>query len=961
MSSNPPVPASPAPAANEPPVAQSDQAGISKLMSSFPKLLGTGSEDVLLWIKQFEVAATSLNISRAGWKTVVQNVLAPDVYAALSAFGSFAEGKDWEAIKADILAIFSPRSSQSAVDAELRNCLQNSDSVAVFLKRFLAVMYKMSPVPSMDSVRNLFVSNLRPEIQESMKYQSCDSFADVMKWAKIAEPPIVISPVSVGQQAPQASSQSAPWSAPPVLAAPFKSHEGKSFRFSGQKRPAGKPSSFKAGRGEFFEGNCSWCLNYGHKEADCRGKASGKPRRVPSNILFVACDEASSYSQPILSSPVTSRVVSGRRVPILVGSSGGLPFAVGLDTCAAVSVMSLGCAEKLGVPLRECPVSLTHGGNGKMDVLGAVVIAVCLGGRQFSVPFAVVSEFPLDSVLGWDFLRREKCSIDAGSLTCSIGSWSVPIPDTGPPGLLGSDPFLSLIEDQSHVEAVSISDKLPSDVKARARALTREFQDCFARDDDQFGSAVVSPLDVVFVEGPPLRSKPIRHSRPEAKIIEDTVQLWLKQGRIRRSTSRHAAPALLVGKFKDGVRVGHRLVINFSKMNERIVADNMPAADARNIFDSLAGSELFSSLDFQWAYLQIPVSESSRELLSFVTESGQYEFCFLPFGLNIAGAKLQRELNEVFRGIEGVAGYSDDWTLATPLDYERHLVLLRCCLERVRASGFLLKPSKCAFLASEIKLLGRIVSKEGHRADPRDVSDLLAVPEPVKVQQVLSFLGSCQWLAPYVKDFQLLTEPLRWLTRKQSVWQWKTEQKSAWNEIRELMTSPDIMAFPDFSKRFTLEVDASEKGFGAVLLQGGRPVAYASKASTPAERGGIHATVLELAAIRWAVERFHVYLGHEFDLITDHRALSYLKSAQRPYRASSLVGPQSWQNTVSLCAIAQASSTAGRICCQGCSRLRCCWRCFRRRALSVRSRVRQSRWSRLWKSCVRPRPKTSFV
>ena len=874
----------PAPAAHAPQVEASFQAGIAKLMTSFPKLLGTGTEDVLLWLKQFEVAATSLNIARSGWKTAVQNVVAPDVYAALSAFGSFARSKEWDSVKEDIIAIFSPRSSQSAVDAELRNCLQNSDSVAVFLKRFLSVMYKMSPVPPLDSVRNLFVSNLRPEIQESMKYQSCDSFADVLKWAKIAEPAIVVSAVSSSSAASHPAP--APFSAPVLAAASaptsFKPHQGKFFRSSGIKRSAGKPSSFKAGNAEFFDGNCLWCLNYGHKEASCRYKAAGKPKRTPSNVLFVAADEDSSYNQLILATPALNRTVGARRIPIIAGIAGGLPISVGLDTCAANSVMSLACVERLGLKVRDCPLSLRHGGDQTMKLVGAVVLAVSLGGKSFTIPFAVTARFPLDCVVGWDFFRRENGMVDAASMTCRIGTLTIPIPDTGPPASVTGDPFLAVMRDCSHIDAISIGKDLPPAVQARARRLLEDFADCFARDEDQFGTAAVSPADIIFADGPPLRSRPIRHSRPDAMIIENTVQLWLRQGRIRPSTSPHAAPVFLVPKFKDGVKVGHRLVVNLSRMNERITPDNMPAADARNIFDSLAGKSLFSTLDFQWAYLQIPVAESSRQILSFVTESGQYEFCFLPFGLNVAGAKLQRELNMVFQGILELHGYADDWSLATPADFDHHLALLRTCLERVRQSGFLLKPSKCKVMAREIRLLGRIVSAQGHRADPLDVHDLLAVPAPVSPREVLSFLGSAQWLAPYVKDFQLLTGPLRTLTRKEATWHWGLEQQKAFDEIKALMTSPELMAFPDFSQRFTLEVDASERGYGAVLLQKGRPVAYASRATTPAERGGVHATVLELSAIRWALERFHVYLGAEFDLVTDHRALSYLKSAHRP-------------------------------------------------------------------------------
>ena len=481
--------------------------------------------------------------------------------------------------------------------------------------------------------------------------------------------------------------------------------------------------------------------------------------------------------------------------------------------------------------------------------------------------------------MGWDFFNREGCAVDAVSQSFRIGSLLVPLGHF-PENLRGApDPLLAVAADFSHLESVSFGARAPPQVVARCRALIQEFHDVFAINEDQFGSANVPPLELVIYDGPPIRTRPYRLSRPDAALIESTVALWLRQGRIRPSSSKHAASCFLVDKPGGG----RRLVVDFSRMNQRIVPDNHPSADARNIFDSLAGSQLFSCLDFQWSYLQVPVAESSRQALSFITESGQYEFCFVPFGLNVAGAKLQRELNDLFRGIDHLFGYVDDWTLATDGDIDAHLHLLRTVFTRVRSAGFLLKPSKCVLLAHEVKLLGRIIDAAGHRPDPDDTADLLAKRAPTNASVLRSFFGSSQWLAPYVSNFQSVVAPLRSLLRKGAVWSWSPEHQAAFEAVKLLMADPKHLAFPRFDVPFTLEVDASEVGFGAVLTQQGRPVAFASRATTPSERGGIHATVLELAGLVWALERFHVYLhGRRFRLVTDHRSLAFLKTAKNP-------------------------------------------------------------------------------
>ena len=88
----------------------------------------------------------------------------------------------------------------------------------------------------------------------------------------------------------------------------------------------------------------------------------------------------------------------------------------------------------------------------------------------------------------------------------------------------------------------------------------------------------------------------------------------------------------------------------------------------------------------------------------------------------------------------------------------------------------------------------------------------------------------------------------------------------------------------DLSKPFIVQVDASDLGLGAVLLQedNGKksPVAYASRKLKQSERAY---TVIEkeCLALVWAVQQFHRYLyGTTFSVETDHCPLRYLNEAK---------------------------------------------------------------------------------
>lgn len=128
------------------------------------------------------------------------------------------------------------------------------------------------------------------------------------------------------------------------------------------------------------------------------------------------------------------------------------------------------------------------------------------------------------------------------------------------------------------------------------------------------------------------------------------------------------------------------------------------------------------------------------------------------------------------------------------------------------------------------------MTDNGVKPDPSKIAAVLRIPEPSDRKQLMTFLGLIKYLGRFMPMLADVSAPLRRLTRESVEYVWNKEAADAFNQIKQLVTQTPILRYYDPSEPLTIQCDASQLGVGCVLLQDGRPIAYASRTLTKTEK-----------------------------------------------------------------------------------------------------------------------------
>ncbi|GJW27648.1 putative reverse transcriptase domain-containing protein [Tanacetum coccineum] len=126
-----------------------------------------------------------------------------------------------------------------------------------------------------------------------------------------------------------------------------------------------------------------------------------------------------------------------------------------------------------------------------------------------------------------------------------------------------------------------------------------------------------------------------------------------------------------------------------------------------------------------------------------------------------------------------------------------------------------------------------------------------------------------------VKNWKV-AKPLTSLTQKNQKYEWGKEQEEAFHTLKDNLCNAPILSLPEGSEDFVVYCDASNQGFGCVLMQRGKVISYASRKLKIHEKN-YTTHDLELGAVVFALKIWRHYLyGTKSIIYTDHKSLHHI-------------------------------------------------------------------------------------
>ncbi|KAH9387116.1 uncharacterized protein NEMAJ01_2012 [Nematocida major] len=349
------------------------------------------------------------------------------------------------------------------------------------------------------------------------------------------------------------------------------------------------------------------------------------------------------------------------------------------------------------------------------------------------------------------------------------------------------------------------------------------------------------------------------------------VRELVQQGFVVKSTeSEWLNPIHLVKKSSDE----WILCLDLRELNLLVAQDTYPLPNVTTVTDDLLGTQYFTKISIKDGFLRVPLAEKAQAKTTFKLGKTFYRFTGLPMGYRNAPNIFQRVMESILHEEADICIVYIEDILIFSMDLESHREHIKAVLEKLKKYGMEVNWEKALIARAQIEFLGYYIGHDEICPLPSRVQAVLDSPEPTDMKTLRRLIGLLGCDRRFLRNISETLKPLHVLMKQDGAWHWTDIHQTAFEEAKKKLARAPKLIIPNYRKRFTLEVESSDVGIGAMLRQNEGIVGFYSGNLTEAERK-YAPDERQLYAIAWAFEKCKYYLlGVEFDLVASQQAVA---------------------------------------------------------------------------------------
>ncbi|GAU47361.1 hypothetical protein TSUD_403640 [Trifolium subterraneum] len=294
-----------------------------------------------------------------------------------------------------------------------------------------------------------------------------------------------------------------------------------------------------------------------------------------------------------------------------------------------------------------------------------------------------------------------------------------------------------------------------------------------------------------------------------------------------------------------------RMCVDYTDLNRACPKDAYPLPNIDKLVDNSSGFKLLSFMDAYSGYNQIKMAEIDKKKTAFMTETGNYYYNVMPFGLKNAGATYQSIMNKVFHNEIGdmLEVYMDDMIVKSEEEID-HTVHLKRVFDQARKFNMRFNPEKCTFGVKAGKFLGFYLTERRIEANPDKCRAFFDYPTPKSKKSIQTLNGMLTSMARFTEECE-----------------------GALQYHKRALSEPPVLTRPTEGEKLYLYLIVASEAIIAVLIreteQGQKPVYFVSRALQGLELRYLQIEKIALAVIMAARNLRYYFLAHSIVIRTD--------------------------------------------------------------------------------------------